>query len=163
MNLIQCFLILLFLPGAKANPTGSTIAILLEHRVLVVKQQNHLEEEILYFVNLHRQGKGLPVLQINEVESAVARQHSKNMASGLAPFGHQGMEARISKIKQQIGSISEAGENVAFGQMTAMEVVEQWLRSPAHKLNVEGNFTLTGIGYARDRKGNIYYTQLFTR
>jgi len=41
--------------------------------------------------------------------------------------------------------------------------VDGWLNSPGHKKNIEGNFTLTGIGYARDHKGNIYFTQIFSR
>jgi uncharacterized protein YkwD len=52
---------------------------------------------------------------------------------------------------------------VASGQMTAREVVNGWLKSPGHKKNIEGNFVLTGIGYARSKKGDIYFTQIFSR
>jgi uncharacterized protein YkwD len=55
------------------------------------------------------------------------------------------------------------GENVASGQMTAKEAVEGWLQSPGHKRNIEGNFTLTGIGWAKDKRGMIYFTQIFTK
>ena len=37
--------------------------------------------------------------------------------------------------------VSEVGENVAAGQMTAREVVDGWLNSPGHKKNIEGRFT----------------------
>jgi uncharacterized protein YkwD len=47
--------------------------------------------------------------------------------------------------------------------MSAKEVVEGWLNSPGHKRNIEGDFTLTGIGVAKNNKGIIYYTQIFTK
>jgi uncharacterized protein YkwD len=47
--------------------------------------------------------------------------------------------------------------------MSAREVVDGWLKSPGHKRNIEGDFTLTGIGIASDKQGNIYFTQIFSR
>jgi len=122
-----------------------------------------IEEDILYYVNIDRKSKGLKPLKINEVESAIAAQHSRDMASGRTPFGHEGLEARAKKIRKQLGSITMVGENVASGPMTAKEAVEGWLQSPGHKRNIEGDFTLTGIGWAKGKKGMIYFTQIFTK
>src|SRR5215471_19191792 len=118
-----------------------------------------MEKEILHYVNADRKSNGLKPLELNSFESSVALEHSKNMASGKTPFGHKGMEARIKKINKELGPISSAGENVAVGQMNASEVVQGWLNSPGHKRNIEGDFTLTGIGYAKDKKGEIYFTE----
>jgi uncharacterized protein YkwD len=120
-------------------------------------------KEILEYVNADRKSNGLKPLELNSFESSVAQEHSKNMASGKTPFGHKGMEARIKKINKEMGPISNAGENVAVGQMNASEVVKGWLNSPGHKRNIEGDFTLTGIGYAKDNKGEIYFTEIFTK
>jgi uncharacterized protein YkwD len=123
----------------------------------------HMEEEILYYVNLDRKSKSLDALQINDTESSIALQHSKNMASGKTPFGHEGLESRAKAIRKKIGNLSTAGENVAYGHMTAKEVVDGWLNSPGHRKNIEGDFVLTGIGCATDNKGMMYYTQIFTK
>jgi uncharacterized protein YkwD len=122
-----------------------------------------MEKEILHFVNVDRKSNGLKPLELNSFESLVALEHSRNMASGKTPFGHKGMEARVKKINKELGPISSAGENVAVGQMDASEVVQGWLNSPGHKRNIEGDFTLTGIGYAIDKKGEIYFTEIFTK
>jgi len=124
---------------------------------------NTIEEDILYYVNLHRKSKGLRPLELNKIESSIAEQHSRNMASGRVPFGHEGLQTRARKLRKQLGGITTVGENVASGQMTAKEAVEGWLQSPGHKRNIEGDFTLTGIGWAKGKKGMIYFTQIFTK
>jgi uncharacterized protein YkwD len=118
--------------------------------------------EILKYVNEDRTEHGLPVLQMNSMESQLAEKHSRDMATGKVKFGHDGFNSRAKTIQKELGSI-EIGENVASGPMTAREVVDGWLKSPGHKKNIEGNFTLTGIGYAYDKKGEIYFTQIFSR
>jgi uncharacterized protein YkwD len=122
-----------------------------------------MEQSILYYVNLHRHAIKLAPLQINPSESAIASQHSRDMATGRTPFGHTGFHERVSILSKQVGPIHVAAENVAYGQMSAKEVVDGWLGSPGHRRNIEGNFRLTGIGLARDHNGRIYYTQIFTR
>jgi uncharacterized protein YkwD len=122
-----------------------------------------MENAILYYVNLHRRARGLRILKLNNVESSVAAQHSRDMASGRTSFGHKGLQSRFNTIGRQLGSINAIGENVAYGQLSAKEVVDDWLKSSGHRRNIEGNFSITGIGLSRDRKGMTYYTQIFTR
>jgi uncharacterized protein YkwD len=121
-----------------------------------------MEKDILLYVNEDRSEHGLSPLEMNELESSLAAQHSHDMSAGKVPFGHDGFEKRAKAIQKNLGS-REVGENVAEGNMTAREVVDGWLNSPGHKKNIEGNFAQTGIGYARDKKGNIYFTQIFSR
>jgi uncharacterized protein YkwD len=122
-----------------------------------------MTKDILYFINAHRRAIGLKNLQLNNVESSLALQHSINMASNRTPFGHKGLNERARIISHKVGAISMAAENVASGDMNAKEVVEGWLNSPGHKRNIETDFTLTGIGVAKNDKGVIYYTQIFTK
>jgi uncharacterized protein YkwD len=121
-----------------------------------------METQILQFVNEDRKQHGLSPLEMNGLESSLASKHSHDMATGKVKFGHDGFNARAKAIQKAIGS-TDVGENVASGPMTAREVVDGWLNSPGHKKNIEGNFTLTGIGYATDKKGNIFFTQIFSR
>lgn len=130
---------------------------------LVIVSTANMEVDILKYVNLHRKSAGRGPVQLNSVESSVALQHSRNMAEGRTPFGHKGLDLRMNTISRQIGPVNSIGENVAMGQMTAKEVVESWLQSPPHRKNIEGDFILTGIGWAKDPHGTIYYTQIFTR
>ncbi len=122
-----------------------------------------MEASILQYVNDHRRAKGLPSLQSNAVTNQQSYQHSKNMATGKTAFGHDGFEKRIETIKKSFGWISASSENVAYGKLSAKEVVKGWLNSPGHKKNIEGNYRYTGIGFYKDRKGVIYFTQIFFR
>jgi uncharacterized protein YkwD len=122
-----------------------------------------MESDIFRLVNLHRRSMGLKPLQMNALESSLARQHSQNMASGKTPFGHEGFKDRAAFLNKKMGPIRLAAENVASGQMSAREVVDGWLNSPGHRRNIEGDFKLTGIGLAQGRRGMIYFTQIFTR
>jgi uncharacterized protein YkwD len=121
-----------------------------------------MESDILKYVNEDRMAYWLSPLQMNQLESSLASKHSLDMSLGKVKFGHDGFNARAKTIQKALGS-TEVGENVAEGSMTAREVVDGWLHSPGHKKNIEGNFTLTGIGYASNKKGDIYFTQIFSR
>ncbi len=122
-----------------------------------------MESDILMYVNEDRKQHGLAALKLNDMESAIAAKHSRDMASGKVAFGHAGFNSRAKAIGKALGSIHTVGENVASGPMNAREVVDGWLNSPGHKRNIEGDFTLTGIGYAADKKGNIFFTQIFSK
>lgn len=121
-----------------------------------------IEEEILDLVNEHRAELNLPPLRLVSAISKAAEQHSEDMADGKVPFGHSGFDARIDKILAKTGGMA-AGENVAYGSRTAIDVVKMWLNSKGHRKNIEGNFNLTGIGVAKNRSGTIYFTQIFIR
>ena len=124
----------------------------------------NLQEDILANINQYRQSIGLSPLQLLNSASAQATKHSTNMANKRIPFGHTGFEARAAAISKSLGStVSAAAENVAVGQLTAKQVVAGWLHSPGHKKNITGNFTYTGIGYAVDPGGIIYFTQIFIK
>ncbi len=114
-------------------------------------------------VNEYRRSIGLPALTLNEAASQQAYLHSKNMATGKTPFSHEGFEQRVAVIKKTTGWITASAENVAYGKLTAKEVVKGWLNSPGHKKNIEGNYVYTGIGIYQDGKGIIYFTQIFFR
>jgi len=122
-----------------------------------------IENEIFDYINLHRKSIGLKPLQLNNIESSAAAKHSYNMASNKISFGHAGFQKRIKSISSQLGFISASAENVAYGTMNAKEVVDVWLQSPEHKKNIEGDYMLTGIGVAKNKKGMIYFTEIFTK
>lgn len=128
-----------------------------------VEITGNMEGSILGYVNEHRRSIGLSSLETNAEANRQAYQHSKNMAERKTGFGHEGFDQRMQVIKQKVGWITASAENVAYGQLSAKEVVKGWLNSPGHKKNMEGNYRFTGVGVYKDRKGIIFFTQIFYR
>ena len=120
------------------------------------------EEQILQYINDYRQQKNLVPLQMNAVISAQAVRHSADMASGKSPFGHDGFDGRVTAISHQLAASRKFAENVAYGHLSAREVVDLWLNSPGHRHNIEGAYTVTGIGIATKNDGTIFFTQIFS-
>ncbi|PSB01086.1 CAP domain-containing protein [Merismopedia glauca] len=124
-----------------------------------------LEQKTLVQINQYRAGRGLPPLTSNATIRQQARLHSQNMANGTVPFGHQGFQQRLQAIARVIPLMAMA-ENVAYNSGYSDPVttaVQGWLKSPGHKVNIEGNYNLTGIGVAKSRTGAYYFTQIFLR
>ena len=120
-----------------------------------------MADDILKLINEYRKRKGLRAFAMSSVMNAEALKHSENMAARRTSFSHNGFQGRIKRISSSLNGVSNAAENVAMGSTSAKQVVEQWLSSPGHKRNIEGPYSLTGIGVAADKKGVLYYTQIF--
>ena len=120
-----------------------------------------MADEILKYINEYRRKKGLPPMVMNAAMSAEALKHSENMAARRTSFGHNGFQHRLKRVSSALSGISGAAENVAMGSKTAKEVVDNWLTSSVHKQNIVGAYNITGIGVAADKKGVLYFTQLF--
>ncbi|MEO6916675.1 MAG: CAP domain-containing protein [Chitinophagaceae bacterium] len=121
-----------------------------------------VEEQILFYVNKYRESKSLPALQMNLVISDQAEKHSEEMADKKMAFGHDGFPDRVKNITAKLGSLHASAENVAYGELSPEEVVALWIKSPGHRKNIEGNYTLTGIGTAKAKDGVIFFTQIFS-
>lgn len=121
------------------------------------------ERNILQYINQHRRSLGKPSLELATTASEQAYRHSRNMANRKTGFGHEGFDNRVEAIKKNAGWISASAENVAYGKLTAREVVEGWLNSPGHRKNIEGDYRYTGIGVYQDAKGILFFTQIFYR
>src|SRR5438270_13853234 len=122
-----------------------------------------LNVDILKLINQHRRSIGLGELQMLDIVNTEAQRHSADMVKGSTPFGHEGFEDRVADIRKATGFIKGAAENVAYGQLTAAEVVDGWLHSPGHKKNIEGDYNFTGIGTVQREDGVIYFTQIFIK
>jgi uncharacterized protein YkwD len=141
------------------NPSRSDVPVASGRMVSVTA----MSVDIINLINQIRETKHLPPLRLLQVASQEALRHSENMASKKVPFGHDGFKMRAVILANELNGSSATGENVATGRMTAKEVITAWLRSPAHRANIEGDFTYTGVGVAKDSRGVYYYTQLFVK
>ncbi len=123
-----------------------------------------LESSVLQQINQYRKKKGLSQLSSNATITQQARQHSQDMASSRI-LSHDGFDTRISTIGKSIAYRS-AAENVAYNMGYSApdrQAVEGWLKSPGHLQNIEGSYTLTGIGVTKNAQGEYYFTQIFIK
>jgi len=124
-----------------------------------------LERELFQRVSLHRDSMDLPRLRYDERLAALAREHSRDMASGAVPFSHANFQER-ARLAEALGYPS-LGENLAFndyGRDTTVQVaVTGLVASPTHRHTMEGNWARSGVGVARGPAGTWFYTQLFVR
>ncbi|MEX1139447.1 MAG: CAP domain-containing protein [Bacteroidota bacterium] len=122
-----------------------------------------MELQVHDLVNQYRAGLSLKPLIMDSTLTWVARTHSRNMAEGILPIGHDGFPGRSSAIRAQMYFRSIA-ENIATNlgyPNPARTAFKNWLMSEGHKVNIEGRYNLTGVGIAKDLEGTFYFTQLF--
>jgi uncharacterized protein YkwD len=114
-------------------------------------------------VNGHRRARGLAPLALDPRISQEARLHSLAMADGRTPLGHDGFADRVDALSR-VMTCRRSAENVASNKGysdPASEAVRGWLKSRAHRENIEGPYGLTGIGVARNTAGEVFFTQIF--
>jgi uncharacterized protein YkwD len=124
------------------------------------------EQKILDLTNQARAKEKLPPLQPNALLFDAARGHSANMArKGEMNHVLDGKEPK-DRIKATGYRYSVAGENIgeAEGANLPAQIFDDWMNSKLHRANIlDREFTEIGIGYARNDKGEWYYTQVFAR
>lgn len=124
------------------------------------------EEQVHELVNLHRSEQRLPRLRYDAGLARIARDHSQAMAEGGAPFSHDRLDWRVGQ-SRSVGPVLYLGETLAMVRpattRAAATAVAQWVRSPEHRVVLEGCFDRTGVVTARGEGDAVYVTQLFAR
>jgi uncharacterized protein YkwD len=124
------------------------------------------EAKILELTNKARKEKKLKPLRVSRVLTEVARKHSANMAKqGKLEhvLGGKGAEQRIRDAGYPLLGWAE---NIFYNRDVpgaAEQGFKWWMDSPPHRKNMlEPRFQEIGIGMARNDKGQIYFTQVFS-
>ena len=146
-----------------SNSVPNSSIVLSSKPVNAASEVAAMEKSVHRQINQYRKKKGLPPLKINSQVSKIARQHSKNMANKQVSFGHSGSGSRYSKIGKII-KYRGVAENVAYNQgykNPGKNAVTGWIKSTGHRRNIEGKYQVTGIGIAKNSRGEYYFTQLF--
>lgn len=123
------------------------------------------ELEVIRLVNVERSKHGLKSLSENWELSRVARYKSEDMKN-KGYFSHTSPTygSPFDMMKNFGIRYQTAGENIAYGQRSAAQVMQGWMNSPGHKANIlNANFTQIGVGYAVKSDGTPYWTQMFIR
>jgi uncharacterized YkwD family protein len=96
-----------------------------------------IEKQVLTMVNTERAKAGLAPLKLNWQLSRVARYKSQDMID-KGYFSHQSPTYGSPFVMMKNFGIryTAAGENIAYGQRTAKEVMTGWMNSAGHRANI---------------------------
>ena len=120
------------------------------------------ETEVLLLINNHRQDVGLAKLNVINHISAICETHNFYMIDNHV-INHDYFYQRSENMKNVLHA-TRVGENVAYNYINPQSVLSAWLNSPAHKQNIEGDFTDFGISISVDSiTGRNYYTNIFIK
>ena len=114
--------------------------------------------DIVRHTNKLRTDKGLAPLKSDQRLDGVAQTWTRSEA------GHNAANMKHNPLvgAQVPDGWRVVGENVAWGQRSAAEVVAAWRDSPGHYANMmKAEFTHIGVGIAYSSSGRAYYTQVF--
>lgn len=104
-------------------------------------------------------------LQKNDILGVAAQKHAEDMAT-RDYFDHVSPEGVTpdDRMRAEGYTGSATGENIAWGQTSPAQVVQGWIDSPGHCLNImRDSFNEIGIGYALDSNNRAYWVQNFGR
>lgn len=122
---------------------------------------SEIELQVADLINQYRVSKGLsPLEKINHI-SNVSEGHDEYMIS-INTLTHALFAQREENLRATLGAVA-VGENIAYNYSTAQSVVAAWINSPAHKANMEGNYTHFGISVRTTPEGKMYFTNMFIR
>lgn len=112
--------------------------------------------------NRHRNGAGLPALNVSRELTAAAQLHADDMARRRR-MSHAGKDGSTvaARISYQGYRWRRAGENVAAGYRDVESVMKGWMASTGHRMNILGDFRDVGVGHAVARDGTPYWCVVF--
>jgi uncharacterized protein YkwD len=120
-----------------------------------------IEIEILELINTHRIEIGLNPLNNLSIIKSVAYTHTDYMVE-INQVNHDNFFQRQNSLIQNAGAL-RVSENVAYGYSTAQAVVNAWLNSQSHRLNLEGDFSDFDISAEQNSEGRWYFTNMFIK
>ncbi|SFZ95137.1 Cysteine-rich secretory protein family protein [Flaviramulus basaltis] len=153
-------LILASLVNISCSTDDSDVFTTPLENVALLENIKTIEVEVLELINNHRVSKNLPALLKNEHIRTQTSNHTKYMIDNSSA-SHDNFFKRKEYLTTHIGA-KKVSENVAYGYSNAESVVNAWLKSDSHKLNIEGNYTHFNITAEKDEKGRWFFTNIFT-
>jgi uncharacterized protein YkwD len=120
-----------------------------------------IEIETLELINEYRLSKGLIALEDMSIVKSVAYSHTDYMLENNE-ISHDYFFKRSEYLKEHTGA-ERVSENVAYGYSTARTLVNAWIESDGHRVNMEGDFTNFDISAEQNENGRWYYTNIFIK
>jgi uncharacterized protein YkwD len=125
---------------------------------------NDHARRVLELVNTARARKQLGPLKQHFELWYMAAERSNDMAHNQY-FSHTDLAGRDPerRFREEGIRFFVAGENIAYGQSTADEVMQDWMSHPGHRANIlDPHFKFLGVGIGQDRFGRLFWTQAFS-
>ncbi len=117
-------------------------------------------QEVVNIINRERSSRGLKNVSANDKLMKAASIRAAELEKN---FAHQRPDG--SDFYTVLGEINYnyqmCGENIAWGQETASEVMQDWMNSDGHRANILGDYKEVGIGLYKDADGNLFWVQIF--
>jgi uncharacterized protein YkwD len=146
---------------------ASPIALADEKKEPAKFKMTNEEERLLRLLNQERTKNELPELRPHPLLFKAARGHSENMAKERKmehELNGKKAENRVDAAGYDWGRVCENIAMAEDGEPPLSEIVKKWMQSKTHRDNIlDKKVTETGLGIARNEKGEIYYTQVFAR
>ena len=133
------------------------------------KANSAIESQIISLVNQYRASYGLPPLKVNFQLNVAADMHSADMAA-LGKMEHDLYGTTRPKVSDRLDAVGydnwsnsiSWGENIAYGQRSASEVMTAWMNSAGHRANIlNTGYTEIGVSVRADANGTLWFTQAF--
>lgn len=124
-----------------------------------------VEAEIIRFTNEVRARSNLGPLKANGALIEAARMHVVQMVEHQM-LSHTLPRARYPTLEDRLKASRYpwllSAENIAWNEQTPQTVVNAWMRSPAHRVNImNAQFTEIGTAMMRNARGEPYWIQVF--
>lgn len=140
-----------------------------ETRTVTITYSNSESEEEIFadrifeLTNAEREKAGAgPLIRNTKIES-LAKNHCADMIN-RGFFNHENPDgdSPFDRFRKADITYRHAGENIAAGQKTPEQAMEEWLSSPGHKDNIlNPDYTDIGISVMCGGKYGIYWVQVF--
>lgn len=119
-------------------------------------------EQVVKLVNEERAKAGLSALTLDTNLTAAANVRAKEIKQQFSHTRPDG-SGFSTVLKEHDITFRGSGENIAWGQKTPEQVMNDWMNSEGHRANIlNKNFENIGIGYYQDENGINHWVQLFT-
>ena len=133
-----------------------------DKQVVTTYNYNETELRLVTLINDYRQSIGLNTLQVSNHISYKSEEHNYYMIEKNV-FNHDYFQQRSDNLIRVLGA-ERVGENIAYNYQTPESAFAAWLNSPAHKANIEGDYTHFGISVTTNPDtGRKYYTNMFIK
>jgi len=130
-------------------------------RRIMVVDLNILASEVFRLTNVERSRAEISELGRTQPLNQIALIRARET---IERFSHTRPDGRdfITVYTDNNIEYRTAGENLASGQRTPVEVVQAWMDSPGHRANIlNSDYGNIGIGVVIDDDGTFFWTQMF--
>ena len=158
-SLLKLLILALFLTFATSCSTDSSEDLQIAD--VVIPEAKIIEIEIMELINAYRIDQGLNSLSNHDLVKSQAYSHSDYMAEN-DNISHENFYTRKYFLVNNAGA-TIVTENVAYGFTNAQSVVNAWINSEGHRLNMEGDYTNFDVSAEQNEDGKWYYTNIFMK